>query len=159
MLCAFSVPGSALVQRVTQPRLRSLSDRLRQIALFEVGGLLLITPPFTLLSGVPIEQSAGLLVMMAIIAAIWNAGYNTTFDWFEGRATGRTADRRPLAMRIVHAVGFEGGLLLMSLPAIMWWTGMGVLEALLADVGLSAAYLLYAFAFNLAYDRYFPISA
>ena len=36
---------------------------------------------------------------------------------------------------------------------------MGALEALLADVGLSAAYLLYAFAFNLAYDRYFPISA
>ena len=146
------------MQRVTQPRLRSLSDRLRQIALFEVGGLLLITPPFTLLSGVPIEQSAGLLVMMAIIAAIWNAGYNTTFDWFEGgppaalpTAAPRDADQ--------HAVGFEGGLLLMSLPAIMWWTGMGVLEALLADVGLSAAYLLYAFAFNLAYDRYFPISA
>ena len=100
MLCAFSVPGSALVQRVTQPRLRSLSDRLRQIALFEVGGLLLITPPFTLLSGVPIEQSAGLLVMMAIIAAIWNAGCNTTFDWFEGGPPA-APDRRPLAMRII----------------------------------------------------------
>lgn len=159
MLCAFPTRASALIQRVTQPRLRSLSDRLRQIALFELGGLLLITPPFTLLSGVPVEQSAGLLIMMAIIAALWNAGYNTTFDWVEGRATGRTADRRPVPMRIVHAIGFEGGLLLMSLPAIMWWIGMGLLEALLADLGLSAAYLLYAFAFNLAYDRRFPIRA
>jgi hypothetical protein len=30
---------------VLHPRLRSLPDRLRQIALFEVGGLLLITRP------------------------------------------------------------------------------------------------------------------
>lgn len=102
-------------------------------------------------------QSAGLLVMMAIIAALWNGCYNTTFDWLEGRSTGRTADRRPMKMRILHAVGFEGGLLLMSLPAIMWWTGMAMVEALLADLGLSLAYLLYAFAFNLLYDRNFPI--
>ncbi len=105
------------------------------------------------------EQSAGLLVMMAIIAALWNGSYNTVFDWIEGRLTGRTADRRPLRMRILHATGFEGGLLLMSLPAIAWWTGMGWMEALLADLGLSAAYLLYAFCFNLLYDRHFPIGA
>ena len=141
-----------------QPTQRSFFDRFRQIALFELGGLLLITPPFTWLSGVPVEQSAGLLVMMAVIAALWNGCYNTAFDWVEGRATGRTADRRPLGMRIAHAVGFEGGLLLMSLPAIAWWTGMGLVEALVADLGLSAAYLLYAFGFNLAYDRKFPIN-
>ncbi|PTD97596.1 PACE efflux transporter [Pseudothauera lacus] len=141
------------------PKLRSFWDRVRQISLFELGGLLLITPPFAWLSGVPLAESVGLLALIALIAALWNASYNTAFDWFEGRLTGRTADRRPVRLRVLHAFGFETGLLLMSLPVIMWWTGMGWVEALLADIGLAAAYVAYAFLFNLTYDRYFPIAA
>lgn len=144
---------------VHKPKLRSARDRARQVALFELGGLALITPPFALLSGVPMADSLGLLAVAALIAAVWNALYNTGFDWLEGRLTGRTADRRPLRLRIVHAIGFEGGLLLMTLPVIMLWTGMGWVEALIADLGLASAYVVYAFAFNLAYDRVFPIEA
>ncbi len=139
------------------PKLRSLSDRLRQIALFEAGGLLLVTPPFAWASGVPLSESLGLLALLALIASIWNACYNTGFDWLEGRLTGRTADRRPLRLRCVHAVCFECGLLLMTLPIIVWWTGMGWVEALIADIGLALTYTLYAFLFNLGYDRLFPI--
>jgi uncharacterized membrane protein len=139
------------------PRLRSLGDRVRQVVLFELGGLALITPPFAWAGDVPIIDSIGLLALIALIAALWNGGYNTAFDWIEGRLTGRSADRRPFPMRALQAVGFEGGLLLMSLPLIVHWTGMGWLEALIADVALATAYLLYAFVFNLAYDRIFPI--
>ena len=78
----------------SKPKLRSFGDRLRQIALFEIGGLLLITPPFAWASGVPIAESIGLLAVLALIASIWNGSYNTCFDWIEGRITGRTADRR-----------------------------------------------------------------
>lgn len=141
-----------------QPRLRSLPDRLRQIALFEIGGLLLITPPFALLSGVPVTESLGLLAVLALMAAVWNGAYNTAFDWFEGRLTGRTADRRPFRLRCLHAVGFETGLLLMTLPVIVWWTGMGWVDALVADIGLAASYTVYALVFNLGYDRIFPIT-
>lgn len=141
----------------TRPRLRSFADRVRQILLFEVGGLLLITPPFVWLSGVPLAESISLMVMIALIAAIWNGCYNTAFDWFEGRLTGRQADRRPLRLRVMHALGFEGGLLTLSLPVIMWWTGMDWLTALIADIALALSYVAYAFAFNLAYDRMFPI--
>ena len=142
---------------VHHPKLRSFRDRVRQIVLFEVGGLALITPPFAWLSGVPVADSLGLLALVALIAAIWNGTYNTCFDWVEGRITGRTADHRPYRMRALHAVGFEGGLLLMSLPVIMAWTGMDWLEALVADLGLASAYVIYAFVFNLGYDRVFPI--
>ena len=141
-----------------QPRLRSLPDRLRQIALFEIGGLLLITPPFAWLSGVPATESLGLLAVLALMAAGWNGAYKTTFDWFEGRLTGRTADRRPFRLRCLHAVGFETGLLLMTLPVIVWWTGMGWVDALVADIGLAASYTVYALVFNLGYDRIFPIT-
>ncbi len=140
------------------PRLRSLPDRVRQVALFELGGLLLITPPFAWASGVPLRESIGLLAVLALIAAVWNGLYNTVFDWFEGRLTGRTADRRPLRLRVLHALGFEGGLLLMTLPVLVLWTGLGWVEALVADIGLAIAYTLYALGFNLGYDRLFPIA-
>ena len=120
---------------------------------------MLITPPFAWASGVPLSESVGLLAVLSLIAAVWNGAYNTAFDWLDGRLTGRRADRRPLRLRAVHAVGFEGGLLLMSLPVIVWWTGMGWVEALVADLALASAYVVYAFGFNLAYDRLFPIEA
>jgi len=144
---------------MSAPPLRSLPDRLRQIALFELGGLALVTPPFAWLSGVPVADSIGLLAVLALIAAVWNGAYNTAFDWIEGRRTGRSADRRPWLGRVLHAVGFEGGLLLLTLPAIVAWTGLDWLTALIADIGLAAAYVAYAFVFNLAYDRAFPIAA
>lgn len=141
----------------TAPPLRSLLDRARQVALFELGGLILITPPFVWASGVPVVDSLLLMAVMAGMAAAWNAAYNTSFDWIEGRLTGRTADHRPWPLRIAHAIGFEGGLLLMTLPVIVVMTGMDWLTALLADVGLALAYMVYAFIFNLGYDRLFPI--
>lgn len=141
------------------PKLRSLRDRLRQILLFELGGLLLITPPFAWASGVPIAESAGLLAVLALVAALWNAGFNTLYDWIEGRMTGRTADRRPLALRCVHAILFEGGLLMLTLPVLMLWTGLDWWAALIADIGVALAYTLYALLFNLGYDRLYPIAA
>ena len=137
--------------------MRSLADRIRQVTLFEIGGLLLITPPFVWLSGVPLRDSIGLLAIIAAIATLWNALYNTSFDWIEGRLSGRSADRRPALLRVAHALGFECGLLLVALPIIMQWTGMSWLEALVADIGLALSYVAYAFVFNLAYDRAFPI--
>lgn len=142
-----------------RPPLRSLKDRIRQVILFEVGGLLLITPPFSWASGVPVADSIGLLAVLALIAALWNGVYNTGFDWVEGRLTGRAADHRPWGLRIAHALGFEGGLVLLTLPVVVLWTGMGWWAALVADIGLALAYAGYAFVFNLLYDRYFPIPA
>lgn len=140
-----------------KPKLRSFPDRCRQIALFELFGLLLITPPFAWASGTPLADSVALMALLALIAALWNGAYNTSFDWLDGHLSGRTADRRPTRWRIVHALGFELGLLALTLPVLMWLTGMGWLEALIADLALAFVYVVYAFVFNMAYDRAFPI--
>lgn len=132
-------------------------DRIRQIALFEFGGLILITPLFVWGSGTPVGESVGLLLVLALLAALWNGGYNSLCDWFESRVAGRTADRRPGWLRLAHALGFEGGFIVISLPVVAWWTGMDWLSALLADLALALAYVCYAFMFNLGYDRVFPI--
>lgn len=139
------------------PKLRSPLDRARQVLLFELGGLILITPPFAWASGAPARDSLVLLALIALIAALWNAAYNTAFDWIEGRLAGRTADRRPYPLRVVHALGFESSLILMTLPLVMHWTGMDWQQALFADILVACAYVAYAFVFNLGYDRAFPI--
>ncbi|MBI5781576.1 MAG: PACE efflux transporter [Rhodocyclales bacterium] len=137
--------------------LRNWRDRARQVLAFEAGGLLLITPPFSWASGAPVLDSLGLLALLALIAALWNACYNTVFDRLEAHFLRRRADLRPPLWRVAHALGFEGGLLFLTLPVIVAWTGMGWLEALVADLGLALAYTVYAYVFNWGYDRLFPI--
>ncbi len=136
---------------------RTLVDRLRQVLLFELLGLVLISPPFMWLSDTPFAPALTMMVIISIIATLWNAFYNICFDWADGKLSGRTADKRPVRWRIVHAVGFEIGILSMSLPIVMIFTQLDLLSALIADLGLAAAYVSYAFFFNLAYDHLFPI--
>ena len=67
---------------------------------------------------------------------------------------------RTLKDRLRQVVLFEvGGLVVLTLPVVVVWTGMGWWAALVADIGLALAYAAYAFVFNLLYDRYFPIPA
>lgn len=138
--------------------LRSLKDRLRQIVLFEGLGLLLITPGFAWASGQPLESSFALLAALSLLAALWNGGYNTAVDWLQAHHFGTRADQRGWRGRILHALCFEGGLLLLTLPVIVAWTGMGWLTALVADLGLAVTYTAYALVFNLGYDQVFPIT-
>jgi uncharacterized membrane protein len=139
------------------PPLRRLPDRIRQVVLFELIGIVVITPLFTLASGEPLWPSALLLAVISLLAALWNGIYGSAFDWIEGRLGGRRADLRPPLLRFFHALGFEGGLLVFTLPVIMAWTGMDFWRALMADLGLALTYVGYAYLFNMAYDRIYPI--
>ncbi|MDR2031972.1 MAG: PACE efflux transporter [Azoarcus sp.] len=140
------------------PALRSPRDRLCQVLLFEVGGLLLISPLFAWASGVALASSAGLLAVLSLIAALWNAVFNIGFDYCEAKLAGRRADRRPWRLRVAHALAFESSLLMLTLPVVVVWTDMGWLAALVTDAGLALAYVTYAFLFHLGYDRCFPIA-
>ena len=53
----------------------------------------------------------------------------------------------------------EAGLLVMLLPPIAWYLGISLKQAFLMDMTFVGFYVVYAFAFNLAYDRIFPVQA
>ena len=59
---------------ISKPVQRNLRDRARQVALFEIGGLVLSTPPFVWLSDVPFMDAAGLMFVLALIATLWKIG-------------------------------------------------------------------------------------
>lgn len=60
-------------------------------------------------------------------------------------------------MRVAHAVLFEVGLLAVLMPFIAWYLGVSLLQALLMDASFALFYMVYAFAFNWAYDRVYPV--
>lgn len=135
--------------------MRSVWDRIRHALSFEIIGLLLVIPLGALFFSKPIGDIGVIGVVGATLATGWNYLYNVLFDHAHKRMTGTTLKSR--RMRIVHAALFELGLLIVLLPFIAWYLQISLLEALVMDAAFALFYLVYAYVFNLAYDRLFPL--
>ncbi len=126
--------------------MRSWSERLWHTTLFEAGGLVLVTPLASWLTGHGIGQIGLLAAVLATFAMLWNLVWNRLFDrWVPTR-------RRSVMQRIAQALGFEFGLLVMTLPGVAWWLGIGIVEAFWLDLGFMLFFLVYALIFNTLFD-------
>ncbi|OEE57586.1 transporter [Enterovibrio norvegicus FF-454] len=134
--------------------MRTMTDRIRHAIAFEVIGLILIV---SILSQFGFDAAhTGLMgIAFSVIATGWNYIYNVWFDKAMMKRTGTT--KKTQKQRILHAVLFELGLLWITLPAMAWWLNIGLWQAFVMDIGLVAFYLVYAYVFNLAYDKLFPV--
>ena len=94
-------------------------------------------------------------LVSATIAMAWNYVFNLGFDTIMKRSTGTTL--KSMRLRIAHAVLFELGLLIVLMPFIAWYLGITLIHALIMDISFALFYMGYAFVFNLAYDRVFPL--
>jgi len=56
-------------------------------------------------------------------------------------------------VRICHAVGFEGGLMLATIPMVAYALNIGLGQAILLDLGMTLCILVYTFIFQWFYDR------
>lgn len=130
--------------------------RVVYVTAYEAIAIVVTTIGIATLYGVGGAHAGGLSVLSSAIAMAWNAIYNAGFEAWEAR---RAVSGRPLSMRIVHAIGFEGGLAFILVPVVAWWMGIGLIEALLLDLGLLVFFLVYTFVFNLAFDRIFGLPA
>ena len=137
--------------------MRSVPDRIRHTVMFEVIGLSLVIPGGAMLFNLPATHMGVIGVGSATVATLWNFVYNLGFDHAMLRMIGHT--RKTLALRVLHALLFEGGLLVLLLPPMAWYLGMGLWETFVMDLAIVVFYVVYAFLFNLAYDRVFPVPA
>lgn len=137
--------------------MRSTRDRIRHALLFEVIGLALIIPLGTALFGLHASEMGVIGVGSAVTATLWNYVYNLGFDRTMQRLAGHT--RKSLPLRLAHAVLFEAGLLVILLPPIAWYLGIGLVQAFTMDIAIALFYVAYAFVFNLGYDWAFPLKS
>lgn len=135
--------------------MRSTLDRIRHALAFEIIGLAIITPLGALAFGLALADMGVIGVAAATLATVWTYIYNLGFDHAMMALRGDTA--KSLRLRIVHALLFELGLLVILVPPIAWYLDIGLIEALVMDAALALFYVVYAFVFNLAYDTVFPV--
>lgn len=135
--------------------MRNTRDRLRHTIGFELIGLLIAAPLASWVTGVGLNHMGPLALFFSVVATVWNYVYNIGVDRLLLRLQGHT--HKSLWQRVLHTLGFEGGLLVVALPVMSWWLDIGLLEALALDLGFVLFYLVYAFIYNWSYDKVFPI--
>lgn len=130
-------------------------DRVRHALSFEIIGLMIVTPLGSWAFGRPMFDIGVVSVVGATVATLFNYVYNLGFDhvmlWW------RRNVRKTLLIRVLHAILFEAGLLVVLLPVFTWFLDIGIWQALMMEISFALFYLVYAFVFNWVYDVVFPI--
>ena len=130
--------------------------RLIHAISYEVILLVIIAIALSFIFSMPLEVTGVLGVIMAVISVIWNMIFNHYFEKIEFKYQ----LERTIPVRIMHAIGFEGGLMLATIPIIAYMMNMSFIEALILDFALTMCILVYTFIFQWCYDtienRFFP---
>ncbi|MFD1508103.1 PACE efflux transporter [Lacimonas salitolerans] len=135
--------------------MRNRQDRIRHAISFEIIGLALVVPLGAAGFGMSAKDIGVVALVASSAATAWNYVYNIWFDRVMKRLRGTV--HKTYGLRVVHAVLFECGLLIATLPFFAWYLGIGLWQAFVMDLSFVVFYLIYAFVFNLAYDRVFPL--
>ncbi|MES2069475.1 MAG: multidrug/biocide efflux PACE transporter [Pseudomonadota bacterium] len=127
---------------------KSLWERGLHALLFEVTAIIITAPLLVTVMGISLAHAGTLTLFVSLVAMLWNMVFNILFD----HALRYWQLVRGLKLRIVHALAFEFGLVLMVVPMAAWWLELSLLDAFLLDIGLILFFLPYTLIFNWVYD-------
>ena len=134
--------------------LSPLKRRLVYVTIFEIIAIISSTYVLMWLSDSDASESLPVAVMVSLVAVVWNFIFNTLFEAWERR---NEVQERTVLIRSVHAIGFEGGLVLICLPLYMLWYDVGVYKAFTMELALLLFFLVYTFVFTLLFDKIFTL--
>ena len=103
--------------------LSPVKRRLVYVIIFEILAISLSTLLLILVSNGDAAQSLPVSIIVFVTAVVWNFIYNTFFERVERRWQVKV---RTLKVRSIHAMGFEGGLLLICLLLYIVWYDVGL---------------------------------
>ncbi|WP_151723768.1 chlorhexidine efflux PACE transporter AceI, partial [Acinetobacter ursingii] len=106
---------------------------------YEVILLVIIAIALSFIFDVPMEVTGSLGIAMAVTSVVWNMIFNHFFEKFEHKHQ----LKRTIKMRILHAIGFEGGLMLATIPMVAYAMNMSIWQAIVLDFGLTMCILIY----------------
>lgn len=110
--------------------------------------LIIIAMILSFIFEMPLEVTGTLGIIMAVMSMFWNMLFNYYFEKIESYYQWQ----RTISVRILHAIGFEGGLMFMTFPIVAYMMNLGLLEAFLLDIGMTVCILFYTFIFQWGYD-------
>lgn len=128
--------------------------RALQACLYEVGAICITSPLMALSFDASASRALTLGVVMSTIAVAWNYLFNGLWEAWERRQPQRG---RSLVRRVVHGLGFEGGLSLMLVPLMAWWLDISWWASFAAEAGLLIVFYFYAVGYTWAFDRVFGL--
>lgn len=128
--------------------------RLLQALLYEAVAIAVVGPVLSLAFDKPPASTLGLAVVLSTIALTWNYLFNWMFERWEARQAVRG---RSFGRRLVHGVGFEGGLTVILVPVMSLWLDITPLEAFVANLGLLVFFFVYAVVFTWVFDHIFGL--
>ena len=134
--------------------MRTTKDRIRHALGFEIIGLLIFAPLASLVFGFELHLMGMMALVGSIVATIWNYFYNILFDRGMLKLCGTL--QKTVLIRVLHAILFEGGLLLLFLPVIAWYLNITWLAAAALEAGFLVFILIYTYIFNVLYDKHQP---
>ncbi|MYM82162.1 PACE efflux transporter [Duganella sp. FT50W] len=140
--------------------MQGLKRKILYASLFELIAVGLTTSLLVLGAGHDAGHAGVAAVVSSTVAFIWNLIFNHAFEAWEARQP-KHGRGRGWKRRAAHALGFEGGLVVMLVPLFAWWLNISLWQALLLDIGLLLFFMVYTYIFSLTFDRLFglPVSA
>lgn len=133
---------------MTQPPKKSLIERIGHALAFELIALAICAPLFSWLMGTSVSAMGTLTLAISLIAMLWNVVYNALFD----RLQRRVGFTRNFVVRMMHALAFELGLILIAVPLAAGWLSISLWRAFVLDLGFLMFFLPYTVVFNWVYD-------
>lgn len=136
--------------------MQTVRRRVLYATLYEALAIIITSVGLAWFSGSAAANATLAGIGSSAIALAWNLVYTTFYERWEARQQrkGRTFWRRA-----AHAVGFELGLVLMTVPLFAAVLGISWWEALVYDFGLILFFLIYTYIFNLGFDKVFGLPA
>ncbi|ORJ24441.1 multidrug/biocide efflux PACE transporter [Rouxiella badensis] len=127
---------------------KSLTERLIHAVGFEVMALLICAPVAAWIMNKPVLEMGVLSILLSTTAMVWNVVYNSVFDYFWPMGS----VKRTFPLRVGHALGFEGGFILIGLPIAAWWLQISLIDAFVLELGFFLFFLPYTIGYNWLYD-------
>lgn len=127
---------------------KCLAEHIFHALAFEGLAIALSAPLLSWWLDKPLARIGALTLAVSTLAMLWNMAYGALFD----RAQRRWGFERTVGIRALHALLFELGLIIVTVPLAAWWLSIGLVQAFVLDIALLLFFLPYTMAFNWTYD-------
>ncbi len=125
----------------------SFLERLFHAILFETTVVLLSVFALYFFSEESVSILFGSMVLVSLTAMLWNL----IFNYFLDKVFTGPREKRGVIFRTLHAISFEGGLLIV--PIIAYFLKVDWVTAFMMDFSLTVIITIYTFIFNWVYDH------